>query len=158
MFGSGTDTRWLATMDAVCSNHHAESWFSTWPFDGTVAMIRSNADSRSVVTNSRWVSDNRYETRTLPSRRSGRSRCTSSSVGARSVVMSAVPGMGDAAFEQLQAERALVTAGVTRVLASDDVVLGVRHQTQHDTAGVAHTGDRRGAAVGVGRVAKRHLT
>ena len=36
-----------------CSNHHAASWLSTWPLYGTPAMMRSNADSRSVVTNRR---------------------------------------------------------------------------------------------------------
>jgi hypothetical protein len=51
--GSGTDTTWLAITSAVRSNHHAASWLSTWPLYGTPARMRSNADRRSVVTNSR---------------------------------------------------------------------------------------------------------
>ncbi len=27
---------WFATMSVVCSNHHADSWFSTCPLYGTV--------------------------------------------------------------------------------------------------------------------------
>ena len=39
------------------------------------------------------------------------------------------------------------------------MVLGVRHEPQHDTAGIAHTGDVADGAVGVGAdVAQGHLT
>src|SRR4029079_11050416 len=54
--GSGTPRTWLGTSDAVRANHHAASGLSTWPLEGTPAMIRSNADSRSVVTKRRRAS------------------------------------------------------------------------------------------------------
>ena len=48
--------------------------------------------------------------------------------------------------------------GVVRVLASHDVILWVRHQSEYDTRWITNTGDIADGAVGIGApVAQRHL-
>src|SRR5215204_5829290 len=101
-------------------------------------MIRSKAESRSVVTNSRRPSPSAYDTRTLPSRRSGRGRSMSTHGATTSSL-----DMAHRRFEEAQPEvgRRRRIPPMVRVLAGHDVVLGVGHQAEHETGLVAHAGD-----------------
>src|SRR5215207_1049684 len=98
-FGSGRATTWLAITSAVRANHHADSSFNTWPLYGTAAMMRSNADSRSVVTINRRSAPSANDVRTLPSRRSGSGR----SMAANGAIVGLLD-MPHGVLEQAQAE------------------------------------------------------
>ena len=80
--------------------------------------------------------------------------------GQRRIVLITLLGVADAAARTAADRDAAgrAAASVARVLAGDDVVLGVRHQAEHDARRVADPGDVGDRTVGVGaRVAQRDL-
>src|SRR5688500_17614496 len=108
-------------------------------------MIRSNAEIRSVVTNSRRSPSSPYDTLTLPTRRSGRGRSTSVNCSGNATASPAGSrtNMAHRRREEAEAERVggARPVAVTRMLAPDDVVLGVRHESEHESGDVAHPRD-----------------